>query len=193
MLLARRGRPPLRYFRHPFLDGGPSEAEKVGFESFLAARGDIVAPVTVDAWDWYFSYRYALSKRKGEADLMKKVADAYLTYLGAALDYSESFSERLFGRPIPHVLLMHENELSAEHFDGVAGLMKARGYRFVTLEEALADEAYRHDDKYVGGGTGWLVRWAATEGMTDIPHSPKPPAWLETMEADRSPYDVPKD
>jgi hypothetical protein len=29
--------------------------------------------------------------------------------------------------------------------------------------------------------------------MTDIPHSPKPPAWLETIEADRSPYDTPKD
>ena len=183
----------LRWFRHPFLDAGATAEDKAGLEQLLAARGYRIAPVTVDAWDWYFTYRYAVAKRRGDAALAEKVASAYLAQCEAELDYAEALSKRLFGRDIRHVFLMHENELSAEHFDRVAGLMKARGYRFVSLEEALADEAYRHDDKYVGGGTGWLVRWAATEGMTDIPHSPKPPAWLETMEADRSPYDTSKD
>jgi hypothetical protein len=37
----------------------------------------------------------------------------------------------------------------------------------------------------------WLVRWAATEGITDLPAWPGRPAWLETLEADRSPYDLP--
>lgn len=179
----------LRWFRHPFLDAGATAEDKAGLEQLLRARGYRIAPVTVDPWDWYFTYRYAVAKRRGDAALAERVATAYLAQCAAELDYAETFAQRLFGRDIPHVFLMHENELSSEHFDRVAELMKARGYRFVTLEEALADEAYRHDDKYVGGGTGWLVRWAATEGMTDIPESPRPPAWLETLEADRSPYD----
>jgi hypothetical protein len=120
---------------------------------------------------------------------MKKVADAYLAHLGAALDYSESFSERLFGRSIPHVLLMHENELAADDFDRVGELLKQRGYRFVPLEEALADPAYRHPEQFVGGGVNWLVRWATTAGLQNLPASVRPPEWLERMEADRSPYD----
>lgn len=190
MLLEPRGQ-KLRWFRHPFLDAGATAEDKAGLEQFLVGRGYRVAPVTVDAWDWYFTYRYAVAKRRGDPALMERVATAYLAQCAAELDYAEAFAQRLFGRPIRHVFLMHENDLSADHFDRVAQLMKDRGYRFVTLEEALADDAYRHADRYVGGGTGWLVRWATTDGLGDVPHSPRPPAWLETVEADRSPYDPP--
>lgn len=155
----------------------------------MAARGYRIAPVTVDAWDWYFTYRYAVAKRRGDPGLMERVASAYLTQCDAELDYAEGFAERLFGRSIPHVFLMHENELAADHFDRVAEKMKARGYRFVTLDEALADPAYAHEDRFVGGGANWLVRWAVTQGMTDLPQSPEHPAWLESLTADRSPYD----
>ena len=188
LLLGSRGQ-TLRWFRHPFLDAGASAEDKEGFERFLAARGYRIAPVTVDAWDWYYTYRYAVAKRRGDAALMERVASAYLVQCDAELDYAEAFAKRLFGRDIPHVFLMHENELSADHFDRVAEKMKARGYRFVPLEEAMADRAYAHEDRFVGGGANWLVRWAVTEGVTDLPPSPEPPAWLETMDADRSPYD----
>ena len=171
----------LRWFRHPFLEAGANAEDKAGFEQFLGGRGYRIAPVTVDAWDWYFTYRYGVAKRRGDPALMERVASAYLAQCEAELDYAETFAKRLFGRDIRHVFLMHENELSADHFDRVAELMKARGYRFVTLEEALADEAYRHADTFVGSGAGWLVRWATTEGLSDVPQSPRPPAWLEAI------------
>jgi peptidoglycan/xylan/chitin deacetylase (PgdA/CDA1 family) len=182
----------LRWFRHPFLDAGANPEDKAGFERFVGARGYRIAPVTLDASDWYFTYRYAVAKRRGDAALMERIASAYLAQCDAELDYAEAFAQRLFGRDIPHVFLMHENELSADHFDRVAEKMKARGYRFVPLEEAMADRAYSHEDRFVGGGANWLVRWAATEGITDVPHEPARPAWLESLEADRSPYDLPE-
>jgi peptidoglycan-N-acetylglucosamine deacetylase len=182
----------LRWFRHPFLDAGANPEDKAGFERFVGARGYRIAPVTLDASDWYFTYRYAVAKRRGDAALMERIASAYLAQCDAELDYAEAFAQRLFGRDIPHVFLMHENELSADHFDRVAEKMKARGYRFVSLEEAMADRAYSHEDRFVGGGANWLVRWAATEGITDVPKEPARPAWLESLEADRSPYDLPE-
>jgi len=188
LLLEPRGQ-KLRWFRHPFLEAGATAEERAAFERFLAARGYRIAPVTVDAWDWYYTYRYAVAKRRGDAPLGERIASAYLAQCDAELDYAEAFAKRLFGRDIPHVFLMHENELSADHFDRVAERMKARGYRFVSLEEALADAAYRHPDRFVGGGENWLVRWGVTEGITDLPQSPEPPGWLESLEADRSPYD----
>jgi peptidoglycan/xylan/chitin deacetylase (PgdA/CDA1 family) len=179
----------IRYFRHPFLEAGATAEDKAGFEDFLARRGYRIAPVTVDAWDWYFSYRYAIAKRRGDPALMERVVAAYLDHLVTAIDYSEAFSHRLFGRNIRHVLLMHENVLAADHFDRVAALFTQRGYRFVALEEALADPAYAREDRYVGGGVNWLVRWATTAGMTELPPAPRPPDWLETLEAERSSHD----
>jgi peptidoglycan/xylan/chitin deacetylase (PgdA/CDA1 family) len=190
LLMKPRG---LRWFRHPFLDAGATAEDKAGFEQFIAARGYRIAPVTVDASDWYFTYRYAVAKRRGDAALMGRIASAYLTHCDAALDYAEAAAKRLFGRDIPQVFLMHENELSADHFDRVAEKMKARGYRFVSLEAAMADPAYGHGDRFVGGGADWLVRWASTDGITDLPPGPERPRWLESLEADRSPYDSPPD
>ena len=86
---------------------------------------------------------------------------------------------------------MHENELSAEHFDRVAGLMKARGYRFVRLEEALADEAYRHATNTSGAARAGSCAGPPRKGSPTCRIRPSRPAWLETMEADRSPYDPP--
>ncbi len=57
-LLAKKGR-PLRYFRHPFLHTGRDLPTKTGLETFLAARGYTIAPVTHDNGDWIFARAYA--------------------------------------------------------------------------------------------------------------------------------------
>ena len=57
-------------------------------------------------------------------------------------------------------------------------LYLARGYRFVPLEEALADPIYGHADTYVrANGISWLHRWTSTEGKP-IRWEPEPPAWI---------------
>jgi len=43
---------------------------------------------------------------------------------------------------------------------------KCRGYEFVTLDQALQDEAYRLPDLYAGpGGFSWIHRWSITKQM----------------------------
>jgi len=179
----------LQWFRHPFLEAGATAEDEGRINRFLEGRGYRIAPVTAHAWDWYYTYRYSVAKRRRDDALMARVVAAYLEHLDADLQHAEILAKRIFGREIPLVFLMHENELSAEHFDRVAERMKARGYGFVTLEKAMADPAYAHADRYVGGGSGWLERWAMTDGIKDVPPGPQPPAWLEKLEADRSPYD----
>jgi hypothetical protein len=44
-------------------------------------------------------------------------------------------------------------------------MMKRRGYKFITLDEALTDKAYASPDTFKGrGGITWLHRWALTAG-----------------------------
>src|SRR6266436_7641331 len=58
IVMERRGSKP-RYFRHPFLQMGPTKEVEQSFERFIAERGYRIAPVTIDIMDWMFRVAYA--------------------------------------------------------------------------------------------------------------------------------------
>ena len=179
LLAARKRRP--RYFRHTFLHTGRDLGTKAGLERFLAARGYAVAPVTHDNSDWIFARAYAAASRRGDRALADRIAAAYVPYIEAKFDYFERQSRRLFEREIPQVLLLHANSLNADTFGALAAMMKRRGYVFVPLDEALADESYGSSDTYTGiAGITWLHRWALTRGGKDLvlPDEPRSPEFV---------------
>jgi hypothetical protein len=90
----------------------------------------------------------------------------------------EAASIALAGREFPQVLLLHANELNADLMPELLAMFRRRGYEFVTLEAALADEVYRLPENYVGpNGFSWIHRWTRTEGLPITPE-PDPPAWI---------------
>ena len=58
-------------------------------------------------------------------------------------------AQRLIGYEPKQILLLHGNQLEADHIGDLIELMKKRGYRFITLEDALSDKAYSQPDTYV--------------------------------------------
>ncbi|MFN2596385.1 MAG: polysaccharide deacetylase family protein [Pyrinomonadaceae bacterium] len=173
-LLAERGK-SLRYFRHPFLNTGRTLADKRAFEKFLAARGYEVAPVTVDNSEWVFAQAYSDAIRGGDDAKRRRLAAEYAPYMETMFEFYERLSRDLFKREIPQVLLVHANQLNGDHFAEIVSMLKARGYSFITLDEALADPAYRSSDGYVGDvGVSWLQRWRVTRGQAFRPEPPLP-------------------
>lgn len=154
----------LRYLRHPYLDAGKDLQTRRQAEAFLSARGYTVAPVTLDAWDWMYAPVYDDAKKRGDATLMQKLVSSYLSYSGAVFAYSEQLSARTAGYEVKQILLLHGNQLEADHIGELLDVLRKRGYRFITLQEALSDPAYGMPDTYVGEGTGWLDHWAITQG-----------------------------
>jgi len=176
-LLEGRGR-KLRYFRHPYLQVGPDLRARRLFEEFLERQGYTVAPVTIDNGDYIFAAAYARALRRKNTDEAKKLADAYVEYMGTMVEFFESVSQEVAGREIRHVLLLHANQINADHFDRIAELFAKRGYRFVSLEEALEDPIYQSPDTYTGAwGISWLHHWALTAGKRRRP-DPDPPEWV---------------
>lgn len=164
MLLAERGR-KLQYFRHPFLFTGDTPEYKKGLSDFLAARGYTVAPVTVDDDDYVFAKVYFDARKRGDAATAKRVADAYVPYMEMVFEHFERLSAETFGREIKQVLLIHANELNADRFDELAAMMRRRGYKFITLADALKDPAYREPDALSKNGISWLHRWRDARGL----------------------------
>jgi peptidoglycan/xylan/chitin deacetylase (PgdA/CDA1 family) len=168
-----------RWFRYPFLHTGRSLETKQEVERFLAARGYRIAPVTLDNSEWIFARAYTNAT---DAATRKRIGLAYIDYMDRKLAYFEDQSRKLFGRDIRHVLLVHANALNADWFDDVAKSMRKRGYRFITLERALEDPAYRSADTYAGrGGITWIHRWALTAGKSGafFAGEPATPQWIQ--------------
>lgn len=167
-----------RWFRPPMLHSGDTPAKKRAVQRHLDANGYRVAPVTVDNQEWVYAAVYADARRRGDTELAERVARAYLEHLETAMAFYERLSVAVFGREIPQVLLLHANLLNAERLPGVLAMLEGRGYRFIGLQEAVADPAYERADPYVGSrGLSWLQRWALAADVP-VPDEPREAPWV---------------
>jgi len=92
--------------------------------------------------------------------------------------FFEERSKEVVGREFPQILLIHVSQLNADTMPDLLAMMRRRGYRFVSLDDALRDDAYKLADDYVGrGGFSWIHRWSRTKGMAPK-GEPDEPAWI---------------
>jgi peptidoglycan/xylan/chitin deacetylase (PgdA/CDA1 family) len=174
MLLAQKGK-KLKYYRHTQLRTGPTEEYRQKLSDFLKNRGYTVAPVTIDNNDYIYTIVYSAAKRKRNEQLQAKIVKSYIEYMDEIFEHFEKLSRDFLGREIRQTLLLHANEINADHFDKLAAMMRKRGYRFITLEEALKDEAYKLKEVQAMRGLSWLHRWMLAKGLEkrDEPLQPK--------------------
>jgi peptidoglycan/xylan/chitin deacetylase (PgdA/CDA1 family) len=178
-LLAEAGQ-RLIYFRHPYTHTGPTADIRAGLESFLNANAYQVAPFTIESADYAFAAVYERALMAGDQEQADRTAAAYLSHQDAMLAFAEALAFDTFGREIPHVLLAHVNRLNADVMPEMLRRLRARGYLFVTLDSALADEAYQTPDRFVGkNGPSYLHRWrVALDKPSRLAAEPDPPAWV---------------
>ena len=138
----------------------------------------INAVVTLDDQDWVFASAYARALDRKDAALAQRVANAYIPYMESTLAFIEKRTQEVVGRPIAHILLLHMNALNGDMLDGLLRMFERRGYRFITVDEALRDPAYALPDGYAGpNGISWIHRWGVAKRMPII-LEPEEPAWL---------------
>jgi hypothetical protein len=171
----------LRYFRHPFLMTGRSLEVKNEIAKFLNGHGYIIAPVTIDNSEWIFSAAYDRAIHDCDTLVMKRIGQEYIEYMKLKFQYYEHQSDKLFGRQIDQILLIHANRLNSEYFNTLCAMIRDLQYHFISLDQALQDPAYISRDTFVGrGGISWLDRWAITEGKPKdfFNGEPRTPAYI---------------
>ena len=175
--LKQRGR-ALSWFRFPYLHAGADEASHGRILAFLESRGYRIAPITVDYADYAFAGPYARALAAGDQERARRIRDAYVAQVDAGFEHAERASLDVFGREIAQILLIHCNELNSVALGDTFGRMRARGYRFITLDEAMADAAYARRDTFTGPGGSWLGRSAAALGKAISSTPPRVPDWI---------------
>ncbi len=178
-LLEERGAKPI-YFRHPFMNTGPTKEIKESFELFLKARNYRVVPYTIEIADNVFNAAYAKAKQQKDNELLGRIRTNYLDYLDTRFDFFERLSTRHLGYEVKQIFLFQVNELNAECLANMLARLKRRGYSFITLNQALQDKAYQIPDEYIGqGGFSWLHRWTFNLGLKiNVREEPEPPKFI---------------
>lgn len=178
-MLAAQGKSP-RYLRFPFNHTGDTKEKHDAVAAFLARRGYRVAACTIDTSDYVFSSAYERMLARKDEDSAEKLRAEYLAYTAIEIDYYTQLHKTIFGREIPHVMVLHANLLNAELMDQVLKIFEDKHYRFVTLDAAQADRAYSTPDTYVTKyGPMWAYRWAKQLGVkVNGSLEPEPAGWI---------------
>jgi len=158
VLVGRLPSPP-RYFRYPYLHRGPVLETRDGARRGLEEMGYTNAPISVATTEWRLGFAYKDAVIAGDAAQQQAVVDAHRKHMQEAVDASREMAREQVDREVAQIVLLHVNELTADHLGGVIDDYRARGATFVSLEQALADPVYAMEDQYVGSaGLTWLLR-----------------------------------
>ena len=145
-------------FRYPYLRRGFDPKVHDAIRARLKALGSPVAPVTVETSDWWYAKRWFDANKVGDAAAAARYRQAWRWNLEESTLIAEGLAQAVVGRQPPQILLLHANEIGAHHIAGYLAWLKRRGYRFVTLAEALKDPVYARPVRLTSptGDNHWL-------------------------------------
>jgi peptidoglycan/xylan/chitin deacetylase (PgdA/CDA1 family) len=150
----------LEYFRFPYNDLGKDSLEHSNIEQFLASKGYISTPFTIESSDWMYNAVYENHLANKEFD---KAAEIGRNYTEKTLEYFEfydSISTQIYNRKIKHIYLCHDNSINADYLPILVVYLAKRNYSFISLQDALTDSVYHQKDKYYKKwGISWIFRW----------------------------------
>ena len=156
----------LRYFSYPFLNTGKTAEDKARFENWLNERNLRSVQYTIDNQEWMYSFAYDTARKDNDVNTMKEIRAEFFNYMTKMFDHYEAYSSEMFGRDIAQTMVLTPSRLVADSSDELFGLLEKRGYKFVSMDEALKDEAYKTEEKFVDSKSGisWFERWQMAQG-----------------------------
>lgn len=179
-IMAAAGR-PLRFMRFPMNHTGDTSEKRAGIEAILERLGYEAAASTIDTSDYVFERAYRVALRRGEEVCAARIREAYLAHSAVQIDYYSALNAGVLGHAPPEIALLHLNRINADVLNELLGLYVARGYRFVSLEDAQRDPAYRTPVTFASPhGPMWGYRWARERRIgVNGAREAAPPAWID--------------
>ncbi len=157
-----------RRFRFPYLKEGNTVEKRDGFRAFLDAHAYNSGAVSIDASDWYYSQRLsARLKRRPTADT-RPYRDAYLRHLSDRAQFYDGLSQKVLGRSVDHVLLLHHNLINALFLKDVIQMFQEKGWSLIDAEVAFKDPVYAMRPNILPAGESVLWALAKEQGVPGL-------------------------
>lgn len=154
-----------KWFRYTFLREGNTPEKRDGMRNFLAAQGYRNAYVTLDTSDWRLDAKLAEVLEKNPKADLAPIKAAYLSHMRKRALAYRALSQRLQGRDVPQVLLLHHNLINALWLDDLIAQFKDMGWSITTPEAAFRDPVYALQPQAAAPGQSLLLSMARSLGL----------------------------
>jgi peptidoglycan-N-acetylglucosamine deacetylase len=125
-----------KYFRYPYLAEGKGE-DKQRVMDYLQQHQYTIAPITIDSKDYEFNGKLLHIHWRERPKRLEGLKANYLAYINQQINKAE----KRHPDGGAEILLIHANLLNSHCMNDVIQLFRKRGYRFITLDEALSYRA----------------------------------------------------
>jgi peptidoglycan/xylan/chitin deacetylase (PgdA/CDA1 family) len=163
-----------RYFRFPFLERGKTTEDRQSNERLLKVLGYRNAETSVDFNDWAWTDGYVRCAAKNDDATLATLSRAYLEFAMASFHWAVDGAKVAFGRPIPHVLLLHATYATAVNLDALLTALEREGARFIGLDEALQNSAYALPPKDKAGSANIVLEALSAKKLVRMGYVPRP-------------------
>ncbi len=183
-LLARKPGPEdgWHWLRYPYLHEGDTVEKRRAVRAYLKTHGYRIAQVTLDWEDYLWNTAYARCVEKNDAKSIAWLRSSYLNTASEFLDLGRAQAKLIFGHEINYVLLMHLGAFSSTILPDALDLLKKKGFKLVTLEEAESDPAYEGDPDVGLHDAGTLLdQWMQVKQIKYPEHAEKPYKEIESV------------
>ena len=170
-----------RWFRYPYLREGDTLEKRRSVRAALLGRGYRIAQVTLDYEDYLWNTPYARCVARGDQDAVRRLRSTYLATAAAYIDADREMARLVFDRDISHVLLLHLGAFSEAILPDLLELLRQKGFKLVTLEEAERDPVYQLDPDAASPSRSLLEQWMDVRGIKYPPVTAKPYKELEAI------------
>ena len=133
------------WLRYPYLHEGDTVEKRRAVRDYLTKRGYKIAQVTLDWEDYMWNSAYARCAAKDDKKSIEWLRTSYLSTASDFLDLGRAQAKLIYGHEINYVLLMHLGAFSSTIMPDALDLLKKKGFKLVTLEEAESDPVYQGD------------------------------------------------
>jgi len=170
------------WLRYPYLHEGDTVEKRRAVRAYLKARGYRIAQVSLDWEDYLWNTAYARCVAKNDAKSIAWLRSSYLNTASEFLDLGREQAKLIYGHDINHVLLMHLGAFSSTILPEALDLLKKKGFKLVTLEEAESDAVYEGDpDVGLHDAGTFLDQWMQVKQIKYPEHAEKPYKEIEAV------------
>ena len=154
-----------RLYRYPYLRAGATLAKRDGFYAFLKARGLAIGHVSIDTADYLLDERLRKRLEREPGIDVAPYREVYLKHLWACARFYSAWSREVFGREIPHVLLLHSRLLNGLFLGDVIDHFRAQGWTWISPGLAFRDPVYALMPRNLPGGEALADAVSAERGQ----------------------------
>jgi peptidoglycan/xylan/chitin deacetylase (PgdA/CDA1 family) len=157
-----------KLFRFPYLKEGNTREKRDGFRVFLKSSGYRQGRVSIDTSDWYYNQRLRERLMRDPTADRTAYRDAYLKHLYDRAVYYDDLSQRVLGRSVKHVMLMHHNLINALFLADVIRMFEREGWQRIDAAAAFDDPVYEMQPDILPAGESILWALAKQQGIAGL-------------------------